>query len=70
MEAVGELAPNQAPRLGRFSDAPFEPVSPNRTLRAAPSSDLIGGRLGPDGMFEGGGAGDLGRCLELLKRAC
>ncbi|KIS26209.1 HNH endonuclease [Arthrobacter sp. SPG23] len=60
MEAVGELAPNQALRLGRFSNAPFEPETPKRTLRAVPPDSVVA---------DGGGAGDLAWSLELLKRA-
>ncbi|MBP1135065.1 hypothetical protein JOE31_001297 [Arthrobacter sp. PvP023] len=58
MEAVGEFAPNQALRLGRFPDAPFEPATLKRSLRAVPPTDNIGGRSEPDGMFDGG----RGRC--------
>ncbi|CAN7500602.1 DUF222 domain-containing protein [Arthrobacter sp. LjRoot14] len=71
MEAVGEFAPNQALRLGRISDAPFEPATPKRTLRAVPPTDLIGSRPEADGKlspitFDGGGSGELSRCLALL----
>jgi hypothetical protein len=63
MEGVGELAPDQAPRLGQCSDAQFVPEPPRRTLRAVRPAGRVSGRPGPDG----GGSGDLARSLELLK---
>ncbi|ABK04601.1 HNH endonuclease [Arthrobacter sp. FB24] len=66
MEAVGEFAPNQALRLGRISDAPFEPAAPKRTLRAVPPAELTVGRPKPLA-FDGGGSRGLARCLALLE---
>jgi hypothetical protein len=63
MEAVGELAPNQATRPGRYSDAPVMATPPERTLHVVPPAGRFGGRSGPDG----DGSGELARVLELLK---
>ncbi|MDR6506869.1 DUF222 domain-containing protein [Arthrobacter oryzae] len=76
MEAVGELAPNQASRLGHVSGVPFKPVPLSRALRAVPPAgrfdDGSSGRPESDGgrpslASDGDGAADLSRCLELLK---
>ncbi|WP_028271509.1 DUF222 domain-containing protein, partial [Arthrobacter sp. UNC362MFTsu5.1] len=77
MEAVGELTPNQAPRLGWFSDGPFPPlapVMPTRNLRAVPPTELAGGLLGvecqqPPIASDVGSICNLARSLELFKRA-
>ncbi|MEO5320421.1 DUF222 domain-containing protein [Arthrobacter sp. CC3] len=77
MEAVGELTPNQAARLGWFSNAPFPPlapVMPTRNLRAVRPADLAGGPLGLEGQqppiaSDGGSICALARSLELFKRA-
>ncbi|MEV7136366.1 HNH endonuclease, partial [Arthrobacter sp. NPDC093128] len=66
MAAIGELAPNQAPRLGRFSTTPFAPTIPMRTLRTVrPAGVVAAGQ--PDTASDGGGSGDLSRCVELLQ---
>ena len=66
MEAIGELAPNQAPRLGRFSTTPFAPTIPMRTLRTLrPAGVVAAGQ--PDAASDGGSTGDLSRCVELLQ---
>jgi hypothetical protein len=72
MEAVGELASNQATRLGRFSDAPMMAALPERTLHVVPPGGRFAGQPVSDGgqpssVSDGGGSGDLARSLELLK---
>ncbi|MEV7133553.1 DUF222 domain-containing protein [Arthrobacter sp. NPDC093128] len=67
MEAVGELAPNQAMRLGQISSARFEPVPLGRTLRAVPPAGRFDDGSSSRPAPAGGWAGDLTRCLELLK---
>ncbi|WP_254678724.1 hypothetical protein [Arthrobacter sp. 24S4-2] len=72
MEAVGELAPNQAKRLGECSDARLVPEPLRRTLRAVPPASCFGGRPECDGGqpavgSDGDGASDLARSLELLR---
>ncbi|MDV8147012.1 HNH endonuclease signature motif containing protein [Arthrobacter sp. B10-11] len=63
MEAVGELAPNQARRLGQFSNAPFAPVASKRNLSAVlPAAD----RHQPAVASDGGAFADLAGCLELV----
>ncbi|MEK0155877.1 HNH endonuclease signature motif containing protein [Arthrobacter oryzae] len=63
MEAIGELAPNQAPRLGQFSNAPFLPVAQKRNLTAVlPAAN----RHQPAAASDGGAFGDLAACLELV----
>ncbi len=75
MEAVGELAPNQAPRLGQYSSAQFVPEPLRRTLHAVPPAGRCGSRPESDGGqpalgSDGDGSGDLARSLELLKSLC
>ena len=67
MEAVGELAPNQAPRLGQVSSAPFEPVPLIRTLRAVPPAGRFGEESSSLPESDGGGFGGLARSRELLE---
>ena len=63
MEAIEELAPNRAPRLGQFSNAPFVPVTPKRNLSAVlPAAD----RHQPPAASDGGAFGNLAGCLELV----
>nr|WP_235506068.1 HNH endonuclease signature motif containing protein [Arthrobacter sp. Leaf337] len=68
MEAVGELAPNQATRLGGFSDVPPLVVTPTRSLRAVTAGALAGSHFRVPASDDGG-SDDLVRSLELLKRA-
>ncbi|WP_104174365.1 HNH endonuclease signature motif containing protein [Arthrobacter sp. Y81] len=67
MEAVGELAPNQAPRLGQISSAPLEPVPLGRTLHAVPPDGRFGRGSSSQPESGAGGSSDLARCLELLR---
>ncbi|WP_251042262.1 HNH endonuclease signature motif containing protein [Arthrobacter sp. ISL-69] len=67
MEAIEELASNQAPRLGQISNASFEPVPLSRTLRAVPPAGRFGDDSSSQPESDGGGSGDLARCPELLK---
>ena len=67
MEAIGELAPNRAPRLRRISNAPFEPVPLSRTLGAVPPAGRFDEGSSSRPKPDGGGSGELARCLELLK---
>ena len=68
MEAIGELAPNQASRLGGFSDAPSLLAPPARSLRAVPAGAVAGSHF-REPAYDGGSSDDLAQCLELLKRA-